>query len=98
MHYPSLKRVLKINMTETNSSRAECVPECKEEVAKWGLEEPPPVTLPVLLNHSGTNAGSLLSIGAEHDQLTLQEDFYSTDFSYLNQSVQIFTYLSKNLQ
>jgi hypothetical protein len=38
------------------------VPEWEEDDAKWWAELPAPETLPGLLNHSGTNEGSLLSI------------------------------------
>lgn len=41
-----------------------------EDDFKWSTEETPPVTLPEHRNHSGTSAGSLLSISTEHVQVT----------------------------
>ncbi|KAG8503910.1 hypothetical protein CXB51_001862 [Gossypium anomalum] len=38
------------------------VPVLEEEEAKWGIELMPPVAVPLVLSHSGTNAGSLISI------------------------------------
>lgn len=45
----------------------------QETIPERWTEAPPPAIFPVHLNHSGTNAGSVLSISTRHDLVILPE-------------------------